>query len=179
MTRPLRVLSGSPPLLRGLCDTGLRHFFLDPGECRFVRFGSRFPYGSHIHPKVLRAISSYSSPEHHDRSGGDGRLLHYAHMTVQLRPTRVFWLDIRDERCDDAPQMIVRKPLPGSNAQSPCLETVIGQLPHDDRSGCSIRNFNTGSGLNPRSSGDRPIHFPIPPNVPPIGTRPACRARCE
>ena len=32
---------------------------------------------------------------------------------------------------------------------------------------------------NPRSSGRRPIHFPIPPNVPPIGTRPAFRTRCE
>ena len=31
----------------------------------------------------------------------------------------------------------------------------------------------------PGSSGHRPIHSPIPPNVHPSRTRPACRTRCE
>ena len=32
---------------------------------------------------------------------------------------------------------------------------------------------------SPKSSGRRPIRVPIPPNVPPIGTRPTFRTRCE
>jgi hypothetical protein len=110
MTRSLRVLSGSRPLSRRLGDAGLRHFFLDAGECRFARFFPRFPNGSHVYPLIVRASSSYSSPKHHDRSGEEACLFHYARMSVQLRPTLVFGLDMRDKRYDDAPQMIVRKP---------------------------------------------------------------------
>ena len=83
MSRPLRVLSGSRPLSRGLGDAGLRHFFRDAGECRFVRFVPRFPYASHVYLLIVRGSSSYSSPKHHNRSGEDACLLHYAHMTVQ------------------------------------------------------------------------------------------------
>src|ERR1035441_8226055 len=35
------------------------------------------------------------------------------------------------------------------------------------------------SHVHPRPSGRRPIHVPIPPNVPPMGTGPAFRTRCE
>src|ERR1035441_6553453 len=110
MTRSLRVLSGSGVLSRGLGDAGLCHFFLDAGECRFVGFVPSFPYGSHVHPRIVRGSSPCSSPKHHDRSGEDACLLHYAQMSVQFRPTLVFWLDMRDERDDDAPEMIVREP---------------------------------------------------------------------
>jgi hypothetical protein len=40
---------GSRVLSRRLGDAGLGHFFLDAGECRFVRFVRRFPYRSHIY----------------------------------------------------------------------------------------------------------------------------------
>jgi hypothetical protein len=110
MTWLLRVLPDPRRLSRGLGDAGLGHIFLDAGECRFVRFVPRFPYGSHVCPLIVRGSSPYSSPEHHDRSGEDLCLLHYAQMAVQLRPTLVFWSDIRDKKYNDAPQLIVRKP---------------------------------------------------------------------
>ena len=50
MARPLRVLSDSRVLSRGLGDARLRHFFPDTGECRYVRFVPGFPYGSHVYP---------------------------------------------------------------------------------------------------------------------------------
>ena len=83
MTRPLRVLSGSRPFSRGLGDAGLRHFFRDAGEYRFVRFVHRFPYASHVYLLIVQGSSSYSSPKHYDRSAEDACLLHYAHMIVQ------------------------------------------------------------------------------------------------
>ena len=75
-------MSGSRPLSRGLGDAGLRHFFLDAGECRFVRFVPRFPYASHVYPLIVRG-SRWTHPNrsplvshlqhHHERNEG-GRL---------------------------------------------------------------------------------------------------------
>ena len=82
----LRVLSGSRVLSCGLGNAGLFHFFLDAGECRFVRFGRGFLYVSHVYSPIVRGSSSYSSRADHDIDGEGTCLLHSAQMSVQLRP---------------------------------------------------------------------------------------------
>jgi hypothetical protein len=54
---------------------------------------------------IVGRSASHFSPEHHDRSGKDACLSHIAQMSVQLRPTLVFRLDIGDKNYDDAARL--------------------------------------------------------------------------
>ena len=126
MARPLQVLSGSRVLSCGLGNAGLFHFFLDAGECCFIRFGPGLLYFPHVYSPIGRGSFSCSPHKYYDISREDVCLVHLHVCASTTKDTRRVFKYVRSHFCqagicswDARSESIGESPSAWPNVRSP------------------------------------------------------------